>query len=179
MAVRLLARYSARMSDENDERPAIYGSWHWPRFSRDPSAPVVTQEHEAGCGAACAVMLLADRGLAVELSDVERGLEMPSNHEALAARLSELSGYRWTGGALGGEPRVDWALLDRLTEAAGTWAALLEPLGLGAVGHWVVVDGVSDDGLVLIRDPKGEAYGMTVNDFALVWGYTVLVFQRA
>lgn len=73
---------------------------------------------------------------------------------------------------------VTWELVSVLTTERGTWAALLEPMGLGDVGHWVVVDGVSHDGLVLVRDPVGEAYGIPLPDFAALWGYTVLVAQE-
>ena len=65
---------------------------------------------------------------------------------------------------------MTWHLLADVTAARGTWAALLEPLGPGRVGHWVVIDGVSHDGLVLVRDPAGDAYAIPLADFVILWG---------
>lgn len=56
-------------------------------------------------------------------------------------------------------------LVADISAQRGPWAALLEPTGFREVGHWVVVDGVSDDEVILIRDPDGSAYGMPVTEF--------------
>lgn len=175
-----LPRYPARMSDDFDERPAVYGTWDWPRVPHVDSAPVVRQALEEGCGAACAVMLLLDRGLEVSQEAFADGLEMPSEPGDLVARLNELSppGLRWQGGSLPRAVLVNWNLIAEICQSRGTWAALLEPHGHRLPGHWVVVDGITDEGLVLIRDPVGVAYGMPLRDFAVLWGYTVLVLQE-
>ena len=104
---------------------------------------------------------------------------MPSQPEDLVLRLNELSPpYSWIGGSLSEETLVTWELVDYLSRARGSWAALLQPRGPGSIGHWVVVDGVSEDGLVLVRDPVGSAYGIPLGDFAEIWRYTVLVLQK-
>ena len=71
-----------------------------------------------------------------------------------------------------------WEYLRGLSEQVGTWAALLEPRGYREPGHWVVVDGISDEGVVLIRDPVGMAYGMPLHDFSALWRYTVVVIEE-
>jgi ABC-type bacteriocin/lantibiotic exporter with double-glycine peptidase domain len=164
-----------------DEKPRLrtVGTWDWPRLARAESAPIVRQLDEDGCGVACVAMLLLDRGIQITLEAVGAGLARPSEAEDLASRLEELSPFKWSGGALSGGTEICWELLDFITRSRGTWAALLEPFGLAQMGHWVVVDGVSSEGLVLVRDPEGAAYGIPLGDFAELWGYTVLVVQEA
>jgi ABC-type bacteriocin/lantibiotic exporter with double-glycine peptidase domain len=150
----------------------------WPRLAIESARPVVKQSDEDGCGAACGVMLLADRGVDVRVADVETGLPMPSMGHQIAARLNQLSDLRWQGGSLGVEGRVTRELVEFISGRAGSWAALLEPFGPTRAGHWVVVDGVSGDGLVLIRDPAGSAYGIPMDDFGRLWSYTGIVFRE-
>lgn len=104
---------------------------------------------------------------------------MPTDAMELADRLKSLTEVGWVGGAVMPGTDITWELVSDITTLRGTWAALLEPLGLGPIGHWVVIDGISDDGLVLVRDPVGDAYGIPLADFALLWGYTILVAQEA
>jgi hypothetical protein len=123
-------------------------------------------------------MLLADRGIRVDQAVVASGFTMPSLAEDVAARLRELSGATWKGGALAQGIPVSWELIEQLSGSFGTFAALLQPNGPVAVGHWVVVDGITSDGLVLVRDPIGAAYGVPLGDFAVVWSYTILVLEQ-
>lgn len=147
-------------------------------MARLDSPPVVHQITEDGCGVACATMLLADRGFHVSQAVLGTGIAVPSEAEDLARRLSELSHVKWSGGSLSEGTVISWGLVDFISRSRGTWAALLEPHGFGHVGHWVVVDGVSGDGLVLVRDPVGASYGVPLGDFAELWGYTVLVLEK-
>jgi hypothetical protein len=123
-------------------------------------------------------MLLHDRGIMVALEVVAADIPVPSEPEHLARRLSELSPFMWSGGSLTEGTVISWELVEYLVRAHGTWAALLEPDGPVHVGHWVVVDGITSEGLVLVRDPVGDAYGLPLGDFAGLWGYTVLVLQK-
>ena len=124
-------------------------------------------------------MLLRDRGLDVDQRQIAETLFLPADGPALAARLAVLSGLSWLGGALDLPEEPNWELLSRLSETRGTWSALLEPHGPRHVGHWVVVDGISDDGVVLLRDPEGSAYGTPIEEFLSLWRYTVLVIEEA
>lgn len=165
------------MADDNDPTAKRETSpWHWPRVERSDRAVVVTQRGEEWCGPACGEMLLADRGVVVDQEEIAAELPVPAEASELAARLGDVSPLRWRGGALR-EDGVTWKLLRALTDRYGSWAALLEPRGFRQVGHWVVVDGISDDGVVWVRDPAGSAYGIPLTDFAELWRYTVLVLQ--
>jgi len=163
---------------EDDDRPKPFGSWSWPRFPRSESGPIELQIHQDACGVACAVMLLADRGIYVGQHELAERIPMPTGAMELAEAITAHADSRWEGGSLSPNMKVNWRLIDGLTAERGSWAALLEPMGFGRVGHWVVVDGVSTDGLVLVRDPKGSAYGVPLSDFAILWGYTMLVTQE-
>ncbi len=147
----------------------------WTRIPRIPQPAVCQQMSEDGCGVACAQMLLADRGVHASQEDIGFGVVQPTDAPALARRMNELSTRRWEGGALAAAPTG--ALVHALCRT-GTWAALLEPGGFRRVGHWVVVDGVGDEAVVLVRDPVGDAYGVPMTEFFDLWHFTVLVLER-
>ena len=123
-------------------------------------------------------MLLADRGTCVAQRTIAEALLLPASPGLLAARLTAVSASAWVGGAvpLPALPtREEVALISRYS---GSWGALLEPHGHRRVGHWVVVDGLSAQGDVKVRDPAGAAYGIPFADFAEVWRYTMLVREE-
>lgn len=123
-------------------------------------------------------MLLRDRDVGVDQATIGARLELPVVAPALAERLSSLSGLVWRGGALYVPGVVDWELIAHISDTRGTWAALLEPHGPRHVGHWVVVDGISEDGIVRVRDPVGEAYGIPLAEFLSLWEFTVVVMEE-
>lgn len=166
------------MPTDEREVPPPFGSWRWPRIPRLDAPAVVRQTDELGCGAACIVMLLADRGVHVALELVALGLNMPSDAQDLAVKLSSLHAGSWEGGSLEDGTAITWELVDYISRARGTWAALLEPFGPLRTGHWVVVDGIDQEGLILVRDPAGSAYCVPLGTFARLWGYTILVMQE-
>ena len=138
---------------------------------------VEKQLDEYGCGAACVVMLLADRGIQVDQLEVAAELMLPSTAHALAHQLNVLSAPRffWIGGVLDVDPplrRVD-------IETVGphlSWAAQLIPAG-ARDGHWVVVDEMTAAG-VKVRDPAGATYRMIEGEFLTLMRHTVMVFER-
>ena len=150
----------------------------WPRLPRQGAPPIVVQMDEDGCGPACAEMLLRDRGFEVSQRSIAESVPLPAMASDLARRMVELSGLSWLGGSLSVSGEVTWKLLHGLSAVSGSWAALLEPLGFRRFGHWVVVDGVTLDGVVLVRDPAGSSYGIPLDDFASLWRYTVVVFEE-
>lgn len=139
---------------------------------------LVRQTHEEGCGPACGEMLLRDRGLEIDQQTIARGLALPVTAEHLARRLTELSSLRWLGAYISLENGASWDFVAGLTAERGSWAALLEPAGFRASGHWVVVDAVSEDGLVGVRDPAGEALFLPMDQFLALWRYTVMVIEE-
>jgi len=138
---------------------------------------VVRQTSVDGCGPACAAMLLADRGIEVDQDASAEPMMLPCGAPDLARRLSELSSTAWTGGSLAELPKSPGAVVREICIRHGSWAALLEPHGFRRVGHWVVVDQVNNDGVILLRDPVGEAYGISAEEFASLWSYAMLVME--
>lgn len=178
------------------------GSWHPPHVGlrsrmpghRDPfqsladlpwqtvprlRAPDVVQQLEPDwCGPACAQMLLADRERHILQTDVADRLAVPTTATRLARCMSEISDILWAGGQLATPAPPSWDTINSLSSEKGSWAALLEPHGFTHVGHWVVVDGIEHDGVVLVRDPVGAAYGILLADFLALWQFTFLVMER-
>ena len=152
--------------------------WDWGRFhEREDDARVVRQIHEYGCGAACVVMLLADRGIESDQLIVAAGLRQPSAPHELAMRLNDYSGerHRWVGGCLDVEPPPQFMHVAALSET-GSWAALLIP-GSRRAGHWVVIDAVDVDGMVAVRDPAGTSYRMATEELLHLMCDIVAVFE--
>ncbi|MBB5867548.1 hypothetical protein F4553_000927 [Allocatelliglobosispora scoriae] len=114
----------------------------------------VAQLHPLSCVSACGEML-SGRPQA-ELMEL---VGVPGH----AGRLVQVLGGAWRGGYVGPD------VLD-IFLTGPPWAA--ELFGPGAeIAHTVVVDGVREDGLILIRDPwdGGSTYAMTRADFLQVW----------
>lgn len=152
-------------------------AWRWPRIPRLGAKNLVKQRDENGCGPACGEMLLRDRGLAFDQDVIAASMQLPTEGFELAARLTTLSQRPWKGGAIYLADEPTWEFIVHLSEVRGTWAALLEPLGPTHPGHWVVIDGVTSDGMVLVRDPVGLAYGLPLVAFLSLWQYTVVVIE--
>ena len=152
--------------------------WTWERLDeRWDDVKVERQLHELGCGAACVVMLLADRGIAADQLVVTAGLHLPSTAQELASRLNEFCGdrHRWIGGHLDVDPPLREVQLGALCER-GSWAVLLVPAKLRE-GHWVVVDGVTEEGAVAVRDPVGASYRMPSSELLHLMRYMVVVLE--
>lgn len=151
--------------------------WQWIRLDETSDDGVTKQIHEYGCGAACAVMLLADRGISANQIAVATGLHLPCTARELAHRLNELSGsaHSWLGGHLDLEPPLERHQMAALGKA-GSWAALLIPEG-ARDGHWVVVDHLLDDETAAIRDPVGSRYRIPLTELGRLLRYMVVVFE--
>ncbi len=134
------------------------GNW---RVANEVSdGTVVQQANPNNCGPACAEMLLSDRGIGVTQGEIGDGL---TSSQSLADRLNSVDSG-WTGEG------VDISSFNALNQT-GSWSAMM--WDGGRVGHWVVVDGVNNAGMVMIRDPfNGTSYEMTQADFLNTWsGY--------
>jgi len=152
--------------------------WNWKRLHERTDDPRVERQlHEHGCGAACVVMLLADRGIAADQLVATASLHLPSTAQELARRLNELSAGRhvWIGGHLDVDPPLRTGQLRALC-TFGSWAVLLVPTQLRN-GHWVVIDRVRDDGSVDVRDPAGSSYGMEIEELLHLMRYMVVVLE--
>ena len=141
----------------------------------DPNVEVQLDEH--WCGAACAAMLLRDRGIDVAQPMIAAGLRQPSEGGELARRLNECSHERhaWIGGQLDLDPPLRVAHVEFLAKA-GSWAAQLIREGQRD-GHWVVVDGLMAQ-TVAVRDPEGARYQIPWREFADLVRFMVVVFEE-
>ena len=150
--------------------------WSWRRWNEKIGDPdVESQLHEFGCGAACVVMLLGDRGLQADQLVVCAGLPLPSTGRDLASRLNEFhDGGHWVGGALGSPEQITVDVL-RSVGSMASWGALLVPEGQ-LDGHWVVVDAL-DDETARVRDPAGSSYSMAVSELLHLLRFMVVVAQ--
>jgi hypothetical protein len=140
---------------------------------------VVVQVEEDWCGLAAGEMLLRDRNEEVDQRRLATVCPAPCTGDELARGLRAVSSLRWYGGVLSVPASSASDRLIAYLCSTGSWAALLEPAGFRAAGHWVVIDGVaSDGGAVLVRDPRGRAYTIRISEFMLLWRFMALVMER-
>ncbi|GJL35951.1 hypothetical protein TUM17576_27710 [Enterobacter hormaechei] len=137
------------------------GNWNVLDEVIDPN--VVKQVTPTSCGAACAEMMLKDRGILS--SQIELGTELTSM-TSLANKLNKADSG-WVAN------NVSSSSFEALNNT-GSWSAMMWDSG-NKVGHWVVVKGTDDVGNVIINDPfKGTRYTMTINEFKDTWnGHSV------
>lgn len=153
---------SARSNVENSVALGGAGG-KWRAVDEVADGSVVQQATPTSCGQACAQMLLTDRGVIVD--QLKLGGEMTSA-QGLAAKMNKLDSG-WVGAG------VDSSSFGALNKT-GSWSAMMWERG-NTYGHWVVVDGLNDSGMVLLRDPfNATRYSMTPRDFDNAWnGYSV------
>ncbi|HFQ8226987.1 TPA: hemagglutinin repeat-containing protein [Citrobacter freundii] len=133
------------------------GNWNVLDEIADPD--VVKQATPTSCGGACGEMLLKDRNIFVDQTQIGTGLKSP---EQLARDLTKNSESSWSGGFVGFEA------YDALNQT-GSWSAMMWDQG-SKIGHWVVVKGTDSKGNVSIYDPwKGTSYKMTDKEFKGTW----------
>ncbi|WP_436859264.1 hemagglutinin repeat-containing protein [Citrobacter tructae] len=140
-----------------EPRGGAGGNWNVLDEVVDPN--VVKQSTPTGCGGACGEMMLKDRNIFVDQTQIGTGLKSP---EQLARDLAKNSGSSWSGGFVGFEA------YDALNKT-GSWSAMMWDQG-SKIGHWVVVKGTDSKGNVSIYDPwKGTSYKMTDKEFKGTW----------
>ena len=141
----------------NELKGGAGGNWNVLDEIADPN--VVKQTTPTGCGGACGEMLLKDRNVFVDQTQIGTGLKSP---EQLARDLTQNGGSSWSGGFVGFEA------YDALNKT-GSWSAMMWDQG-SKIGHWVVVKGSDSKGHISIYDPwKGTSYKMTEKDFKETW----------
>jgi len=135
----------------------------WEIMNERTSADVVKQIRADSCVAAVGEMLTKGR---IDQPSLINILGSPADPMDLATSL----GPAWVGKALNPDnPKNLEVLLKR-----GSWAAeLRSPKGPSQrceLGHMVVVDGVNEEGHIMIRDPmQGTRYEMNLDDFSEAW----------
>ena len=136
---------------------------NWETIDEVPDSRVVRQSDPLSCGAACGEMLLRDRGVAVSQGIIAARAGTPSGADEPAQALNEHDlGGTWFGSGVTEES------FDGLN-ATGSWAAMFFESG-ARFGHWVVVEGVNNEGLVIVLDSAdGTRYLMELDEFLSHW----------
>lgn len=152
--------------------PAFAGAGGcWPAIDEVLDPEVIQQQDKLSCGAACGEMLLKDCGITVTQAAIIAKTGLPITAMRLAEVMNSFDTSqppRWVGGPLGIR-RATQADVFEVLNTTGSWIAMLWETG-GKIGHMVVVDGVSEQGYVLIRDPwQATRYKMRQDDFLQYW----------
>lgn len=135
----------------------------------EPTSHLIGQFTEDSCAAACCRMILLGQGLDIVESYLRHVLEVDGGValSALPPVLQQL------GAAESYIYRADLSLetLRDLTRKAA--AIVYVKRERARDGHALLVDGIDDEGFVLIRDPlplgTGSAYKVSVESFLKVW----------
>lgn len=145
---------------------------YWPVIDEVASLNVVPQQDRLSCGPACAEMVLKELGIdnvTQALIALETGTPVRLSDLARTLNQLHLTGLRrWVGGGFDLSGATETDLLSTLI-STGVWIAeLREPMA--RLGHLVVVDGLDEDGFLLIRDPwSGTRYKMEQEEFLNYW----------
>ncbi|MBI1270799.1 hypothetical protein GC174_10235 [bacterium] len=134
------------------------------RFSPD----VVVQHHENACVSACGEMLTNGR-----LKQESLHAELMQYFHPEMRKPDSTVDLKWLARELKADD-PEWSFrfadpddlnqINRLNSAGTPWAA--EIRAYGKSGHAVVVKGLNDAGDMIILDPKGFSYEISVKDFA-------------
>jgi len=154
---------------------------NWQVIDEIADLHVVKQQDQVSCGTACGEMLLRDR----EIYDVNQAMiaaetGVPVSAESLAVALNSLdsSGSRvWLGGTVSIPGATYSEIIDVLISTSSWGAVLWEPLA--DLGHIVVVDGIDETGLILIRDSwDATSYKMDREEFINYWNSQAIYSLR-
>ncbi len=146
---------------------------NWKRIDEKFDASIIKQTSGLSCVSAVGEMLLASRGIFLSQQEILDIIGEPATAEDLAQVLNKfdvlIEGKRWHGVV------ADESELKTLLK--GNFAVILrEPFLLG---HTVLIDGETNDGLIKIKDPFDQtAYQMTVEDFLNHWAGEVIFYGR-
>lgn len=155
-----------------EEPPALFGAGgRWPVINEVTDPKVVRQQSNLSCGPACGEMLLREWGITnITQVAIENLSGAPTSAEEVADALGQLSPaslHRWQGGYL--DISTSLAAFNLLLKTSKPWMAQMKEIG-NRIAHMVVVDGIDETGLVLVRDPwEGTSYKMELEQFLQVW----------
>lgn len=160
---------TSKLEGEYTLRQKAGAGGDWPLMNERPSGDVVPQSEAFSCSSACGEMLTNGELKQAEL--IEK-LGAPCDVEALAEAL----GSFWRG------KQVSPESLDALLQLDSSWGAELRELSPRRhyrrleLSHTVVVDGLDEEGYIMIRDPAddGTRYEMTRENFLRHWNLTAV-----
>jgi len=147
---------------------------NWKRIDEQFDASIIKQTSGLSCVAAVGEMLLERRGISLSQTQIIDIIGEPAYFSSLAKILNLVdvseSGKKWRGVTVAEEN------LNFLLKNKNLAIILREPFEMG---HAVLIDGKTKDGLIKIKDPFDQtAYKMTAEDFLKHWNGEVIFYGR-
>ena len=148
---------------------------NWKRIDEKFDVSIIKQTSGLSCVSAVGEMLLASRGIYLSQAQILDIIGEPAYFRSLAEMLNSVDvsegEKRWQGIVVGIEN------LSFLLKIEIFAVILREPFEMG---HAVLVDGITTNGLIKIKDPFDQtAYKMTVKVFLKHWNGEVIFYGRA
>ena len=146
-----------------------YGDGGFPdsqRVAYDPVGTSFRQNYDGSCAAASTRMILDDAGIEVPEAYIRNVADVDAMQGGYLSKIPDalnelgLQNPPYTYGTN--------LTIDDLTNATSTGDSAIVSIDAAGGPHAVVVDGI-DNGMVLIRDPAGSDYQVTVADFIKLW----------
>jgi hypothetical protein len=131
----------------------------WLRINEKTDFTVVKQFNNDACVSAVGEMLLRKRQVEISQQKIAENIGTPSNFEFLAKYFNSLKiiSKTWLGGFFAVK------YFEKVVET-GTWGAILREPKLH--GHAALVEGITNDELVKIKDPFDQtSYQMEKDEF--------------
>lgn len=158
----------------NKKIPQIGAGGNWKRIDEKFDSSIVRQTSGISCVSSVGEMLLKGRGISLSQREILDIIGEPATTQDLARVLNEfdvpIRKRQWHGIVIA---ETD---LEKLLEGQKFAVILHEPF---VMGHAVLVDGKTKDGLIKIKDPFDKtAYKMTFKDFLNHWAGEVIFYGR-
>lgn len=158
--------------NENLEQTGAGGNWK--RIDEQFDSSIVRQTSGLSCVSAVGEMLLKRRGIRLSQQEIIDIIGEPAHLGSLAELLNQAdiseTGKEWHG------VFVEEEILETLLNLESLGVVLREPF---EIGHAVLVEGKTEEGLVKIKDPFDQtSYKMLWEDFLNHWNGEVIFYGR-
>lgn len=158
----------------NENLEQIGAGGNWKRLDEKYDASIIKQTSGLACVSAVGEMLLKRRGISLSQARILDIIGEPASIGDLAETLNEFDisegGKQWHGVI------VDQRNLSAVLRTENLAVILREAFEMG---HAVLIDGRTKNGLIKIKDPFDQtAYKMTVKDFLESWDGEVIFYGR-
>ncbi len=166
------ARRTANVAQGADEIAGA-GIGRWTRHNEVVDQSVIQQVEGNWCVLACAEMLTNGGATQRQLSGLVDIVSAGTDPEAVAAVLNRLDPNAvktWTAGNVLHLPDPFGAV-----SSTGSWGAMMK---IDGGHHMIIVDGIDEAGMVMVRDPYAASrYNTTLDEFHAFWTENVLFSQ--
>jgi uncharacterized protein YukE len=136
------------------------------RVPYDPEGDLIPQSYSGSCVASSCRMILSDSGIDVPEAYVRSAANVDAIEGGYLKDVPEALNKLGLDTSYSYEANLS---IDELSSATADGNSAIASVSFPGGGlHAVVVDGV-EDGMVLIRDPAGSAYEVSIQDFMQQW----------